>query len=220
LANIDPVRRALAERSDLKTLRSSLESETVSVRQFKNDALPDVNVSAGISAQAVGGTEWRRDAGLGTPLVGSSERGFGLVLGDVGRLRYPAWSVQVSVGYPIGTSVAKATAVRAQIEQRQTELSLAALEQRVITEVRTAQREVETNERRLQSTATAVALAERRLAAEEQKFLVGLSTSFFVFQAQRDLASARVARLGAVLDRRLSVADLEAVQTVPLTPIR
>ena len=88
------------------------------------------------------------------------------------------------------------------------------------TEVRTAQREVETNEKRLQSTATAVALAERRLAAEEQKFLVGLSTSFFVFQAQRDLASARVARLGAVLDRRLSIADLEAVQSAPLTPIR
>ena len=70
------------------------------------------------------------------------------------------------------------------------------------------------------SDATAVALAERRLAAEEEKFLVGLSTSFFVFQAQRDLASARVARLGAVLDRRLSLADLEAVQAAPLTPIR
>jgi outer membrane protein TolC len=117
----------------------------------------------------------------------------------------------------VGAAVAKATAARAQVERRQGELSLAALEQRVATEVRTAQREVETNEKRLQSTATAVALAERRLAVEEEKFLVGLSTSFFVFQAQRDLASARVARLGAVLDRRLSLVDLEAIQFVPLT---
>ena len=66
----------------------------------------------------------------------------------------------------------------------------------------------------------AVSLAERRLSGEQEKFLVGLSTSFFVFQAQRDLASARVARLGAELDRRLSLADLEAIQSVPLTPIR
>jgi hypothetical protein len=29
-----------------------------------------------------------------------------------------------------------------------------------------------------------------------------------------------VARLGAVLDRRLSIADLEAIQSAPLLPIR
>ena len=161
-----------------------------------------------------------REPGIGTPVIGSLEHGFGPVLGDLARFRYPGWSVGVSVGYPVGAGVAKASAARAQVEKRQNELLLAALEQRVAIEVRTAEREVETNERRLQSTATAVALAERRLAAEEEKFLVGLSTSFFVFQAQRDLAGARVARLGAMLDRRLSLADLEAVQAAPLAPIR
>ena len=120
----------------------------------------------------------------------------------------------------MGATVAKAETARAEVEKRQTELSLAALEQRVATEVRAAQREVETSEKRLLSTGTAVSLAERRLAAEEEKFLVGLSTSFFVFQAQRDLASARIARLGAVRDRRRSIADMEAVQSAPLLPIR
>jgi outer membrane protein TolC len=220
VAAIDAVTRALAQRSDLEILRSTLETDSLNVRQLKNETLPDINVSAGFSARAVGGTELVREAGIGTPVVGSLERGFGPVLGDLGQLRYPGWSIQVSVGYPVGAVVAKANAARAQVEQRQDELALAALEQRIATEVRTAQREVEANEKRLESTAMAVTLAERRLAAEEEKFLVGLSTSFFVFQAQRDLASARVARLGAVLDRRLSIADLEAVQTAPLTPIR
>jgi outer membrane protein TolC len=219
-AGLAPVARALAERSDLKLLRSEVETNGLNVRQLRNEALPDINVSAGFSATAVGGTELIREAGIGTPVVGSLERGYGHVLGDLGQLRYPGWSAQVSVGYPVGAVVAKANAARAQVEKRQTELSLAALEQQVATELRTAQREVETNEVRLQSTATAVLLAERRLAAEQEKFLVGLSTSFFVFQAQRDLASARVARLGAVLDRRLSIVDLEAVQSTPLTPIR
>jgi outer membrane protein TolC len=219
-ASVDPVSRALAERSDLNILRSAIETDTLNVRQLRNEALPDVTLSAGFSAQAVGGTELIREAGIGTPIVGSLERGFGVILGDLGQLRYPGWSMQVSIGYPVGAVVAKAGAARAQVEKRQSELSLAALQQRVTVEVRTAQREVEANEKRLESTATAVALAERRLAAEEEKFLVGLSTSFFVFQAQRDLASARVARLGAVLDRRLSLADLEAVQSVPLSPIR
>jgi outer membrane protein TolC len=220
IASADPVTRALAERSDLKILRSAIATNTLDVRRLRNETLPEVNLSAAFSAQAVGGTELIREAGIGTPVVGSLERGFGMVLGDLGRLRYPGWSMQVSIGYPVGAVVAKADAARAQVEKRQSELSLAALEQRVTTEVRMAQREVATNEKRLESTARAVALAERRLAAEGEKFLVGLSTSFFVFQAQRDLASARVAQLGAILDRRLSLADLEAVQSAPLGPIR
>ena len=76
--------------------------------------------------------------------------------------------------------------------------------------------EVTANEKRLVSTANAVALSERRLDAEQRKFSVGLSTSFFVFQAQRDLASTREALLRSALDYQLSVADLEAVQKVPI----
>ena len=211
---------ALEMRSDLRMLRSAIATDAVAVREWKNDARPDVDLNAGFATHALGGTELIRESGIGTPVVGSLDRGLAPVLGDLARFRYPGWSVGVSIGYPIGAVVAKANAARAAVEQRQDEISLAALAQRVTTEVRTATREVETNERRLQSTATAVALAERRLAAEEEKFLVGLSTSFFVFQAQRDLASARVARLGAVLDRRLSLADLEAVQSAPLAPVR
>lgn len=216
----DPVGRALEERSDIRILKSAIETNTVNVRHLRNEALPDVNLSLGFSARALGGTELIRDGGLGTPVSGAVPGGFGGVLGDLGRLRYPGWSMQLALQYPLGNTAAKAQAGGAQTEKRQNELSLEALEQQVTTEVRTALREVETNEKRLQSTGTAVALAERRLAAEEEKFLVGLSTSFFVFQAQRDLASARVARLGAVLDHRLSLADLEAVQLAPLTPIR
>ena len=52
--------------------------------------------------------------------------------------------------------------------------------------------------------------------AEERKFTVGLSTSFFVFQAQRDLALAREAQLRSALDHRLSWVDLEAVQVIPV----
>jgi outer membrane protein TolC len=219
-AAVSPVARALAIRSDIRIPKIAIETNSINVRQRRNEALPDINLSAGFSARGVGGTELIREAGIGTPVIGSLERGFGPVLGDLGQLRYPGWSVQLSIGYPVGAAVAKVNAARAQVEKRQSEISLAALEQRVTTEVRIALREVETNEKRLQSTATAVTLAERRLAAEEEKFLVGLSSSFFVFQAQRDLASARVARLGAVRDHRLASADLEAIQSAPLTAIR
>jgi outer membrane protein TolC len=136
---------ALEKRSDLRILRSTIETAALDVRALKDDARPDVNLSAGFATQAVGGSEVIREPGIGTPVIGSLEHGFGPVLGDLARFRYPGWSVGVSVGYPVGAVVAKASAARAQVEKRQNELLLAALEQRVAIEVRTAEREVETN---------------------------------------------------------------------------
>ena len=84
------------------------------------------------------------------------------------------------------------------------------------TEVREAGRQVLTNQRRVETTRVARQLGERRLEAEERKFAAGTSTSFFVFQAQRDLAQARINELRAILDYSRSVVDLETVQEAPL----
>jgi outer membrane protein TolC len=59
-------------------------------------------------------------------------------------------------------------------------------------------------------------LAERRLEAAEKKFAAGIETSFFVFQAQRDLAQARTSEVRAISDYNKSLVDFEAVQEVPL----
>jgi outer membrane protein TolC len=59
-------------------------------------------------------------------------------------------------------------------------------------------------------------LAERRLDAEERKLTAGTTTTFFVFQAQRDLAQARNNQLRAILDYQRSVVDFETVQEAPL----
>ena len=43
-----------------------------------------------------------------------------------------------------------------------------------------------------------------------------MSSSFFVFQAQRDLAQARTIEIQAISDYNKSLVDFEAVQQVPL----
>ena len=68
----------------------------------------------------------------------------------------------------------------------------------------------------METTRAARCVAERRLEAEQRKFAAGTSTSFIVFQAQRDLAQASNNQLKAILDYAQSVVDLETVQEVPL----
>ncbi len=82
--------------------------------------------------------------------------------------------------------------------------------------MRDAARSVQTNQKRVDSTRVACEPAERRLDAAEKKFAADIETSFFVFQAQRDLAQARTAEVRAVSDYNKSLVDFEAVQEVPL----
>ena len=59
-------------------------------------------------------------------------------------------------------------------------------------------------------------LGERRLAAEQRRFEVGLSNTFFIAQAQRDLALDRNREQSAILDYTRSLVDFDAVQQIPL----
>jgi len=69
----------------------------------------------------------------------------------------------------------------------------------------------------LQTEVAAVAreLAALRLEAEDARLAVGLSTTFLVLQAQRDLAAAETNELQAALDRRMALVDFELAQVAP-----
>ena len=100
-----------------------------------------------------------------------------------------------------------------QLERAQARERLKSDEGRAIQQVRDAGWKVEMNARRIETTRAARELAEQRLDAERKRFEVGMSTSFLVIQAQRDLAQAKTNELGAVLAYDLALVDFEALQT-------
>jgi outer membrane protein TolC len=69
--------------------------------------------------------------------------------------------------------------------------------------------------KRYEAAQTATGLAKTRLDAEQSRFEVGLSTNFFVVQAQRDLATAQNTELRALLDYRKAQVDFERSQEAP-----
>ena len=58
---------------------------------------------------------------------------------------------------------------------------------------------------------------QRTLEAEQSKFEVGMSTNYFVVQAQRDLATAENVELQAVLAYRRALVELERLQQTSLS---
>jgi outer membrane protein TolC len=215
------VQRALENRTDLKQARNGLQQNDISIRYLRNQLLPEVNANLTYRGSGTGGTQYEIDRAAifsgGEPSrVLMSERGYGTVLGDVFGNAFPLWTFGVQVSYPLGTSTPEANLARARLQHTQAETELRNLELQVATQVRDAARNVQTNQKRVDSTRAARELAERRLEAAEKKFAAGIETSFFVFQAQRDLAQARTAEVRAISDYNKSLVDFEAVQEVPL----
>jgi outer membrane protein len=91
-----------------------------------------------------------------------------------------------------------------------------ALELQVATDVTNAALLVESNHKRVDAARAARELVQRRLEAETSKFEVGLSTNFFVVQAQRDLAEAENIELRTRLDYQKSIVNFDRVQETSL----
>ena len=210
------MRNALDRRSDLQQSRKNLEAADVNVRFFRNQTLPDVTASFDYGLTGLGGTQFVRGTGFPGPIIGQSQRRFASVLGDLFSNDFPSWTASLSVSYPIGATSQEATLARTRLQYRQQQTQLRNAELQVASQVREAGRQVLTNQRRIETTAVSRQLAERRLEAEQRKLAAGTSTSFFVFQAQRDLAQARNNELRAVIDYRRSIVDFETVQEAPL----
>ena len=217
LVDVDAVvRAALANRTDLQRSQKNLETADVNIRYFRNQTLPDVTANVDYGLAGLGGSQFVRGAGFPGPVIGRTERGFGAVLTDLVANDFPSWTASLTVSYPIGPTPQEAGLARARLQYSQSQTQLRNQQLQVATEVREAGRQVLTNQRRVETTRVARQLGERRLEAEERKFAAGTSTSFFVFQAQRDLAQARINELRAILDYSRSVVDLETVQEAPL----
>ena len=194
------IKSALDKRTDLRNAAKSMQESQINIRYTKNQLLPAVNGQVGYTTNALGGVQ------------GDRIIRYGSVLGDVFSAAYPTWSVGVSVSYPIGQNNAQAGLARAQLQYHESELQLRQLQMSVAQQVRDVVRRVNTNLKRIDATRAARELSERKLEAEQKKFAVGLSTSFQVVQAQRDLATARYNEVQAILDYTTSLADFEAVQ--------
>jgi outer membrane protein TolC len=207
---------ALERRSDVQQSRKNLEAADINLRFFRNETLPDVTASFDYGLTGLGGTQFLRGEGFPGPIIGQTQRSFGTVLGDLFGNDFPAWTASLNISYPIGVTPQAANVARARLEYTQQQTRLRETELQVTAQVREAGRQVLTNQRRVETTGVSRQLAERRLEAEERKLAAGTSTSFFVFQAQRDLAQARNNELLAILDYQRSIIDFETVQEAPL----
>jgi outer membrane protein len=209
------VANALNERYDLARARHDLDNAGTTVEFLGNQKLPDVRFETSYRGSGLAGTQLVRTGTFPGVVTGTRDRSFGSALGQAFSPDYPTWSLGVTVNYPIGHSFEEASMARAEIERRQAVQRIASLRLQAAETIRQAARQVRSTAEQVDAANAGATLAQQRFDAEQRRYEVGLSTTFLVTQAQRDLLQAQVNLLQTTLDYQASLVNFEAVQQAP-----
>ena len=206
----EAIAAAIQNRADLEISRIGLETDKLNLSYAKNQVLPDLSLSASYSSPGIDGT---RIFYVGSPLDGIVDY---TLPGDItGALKqtmkftYPNWNLGLTLNLPLSNFFGRANLAQARLNMRQAMLEIENQKEQVYIEIKNAVRTVEANYKRILAFTTARELSEQKLAAEEEKRRVGMSTNYVVLTYQRDLANARISELNAIISYNVSLALLE-----------
>jgi outer membrane protein len=211
------VRRALSERTDLDIARKNIQSNDVTLKFLQDQMRPQVDFQATYGLAGIGGPYLQRS---NTGVLGSD---FVTIPGGVSdafstlfRNQYPRWTVGLNISYPLGVSSQEASVARARVQQNQVVAQMKQIELQIATDVTNAAIQAQNTAEAVQAAQAARDLSQKKLEAEQSKFEVGMSTNYFVVQAQRDLSDAQNSELRAILNYRKSLVELERLQQTTL----
>ena len=180
---------AIEQRPEITQAKKNIESGELNKQFARNQLLPT------LSFQGTMGL-----AGLGGDYSESFTKNFS---GD-----FYNYGAGLVLSYPLGNRAAVSTYNKRQLEAKNAEITLSNVRQQIIVGVREAVRRVQTDFKRIETTRSARIMAEKQLQAEQERLKVGLSTTRFVLDFQRDLATAQGTELRAVVDYNKSLSNL------------
>lgn len=180
---------AIEQRPEIVQAKKNMETSDLNTKFAKNQLLPT------LSFQGTMGL-----AGLGKDYGDSVSKNLN---GD-----FYNYGAGLVLSYPLGNRSAWSTYSKRQLEAKNAEASLVSVRQQIIVGVREAVRRVQTDFKRIETTRSARIMAEKQLQAEQERLKVGLSTTRFVLDFQRDLATAQGNELRATVDYNKSLSNL------------
>ena len=191
---------ALRSRPELIQSRIQLKNQDISLKGVRNAMLPQVNVFADLTNNALAGRlneDFVGFPGIETLVSDFFIGGLGTSTSQIFRRNFPDYQIGVQVSFPLKNRRAQADMTATLLERRQNDIRLRQQENSVRAEVRNAVIGVEQARARFTAAEKTRLLQEQTLDAEQKKFKLGASTIFFVVEAQRDLALARSAEITA-----------------------
>ncbi len=181
---------ARSKRPEYREFGSLMQSQEQSLRKAENDLLPKLDVTATGAL-----------TGLDDTFSGANR--------ELRSSDFHDWSIGLAFEWPIERRTAQAAINRAELEKRRLTLQKRALEDQILVELRTAVRDMQTAEKRIEATRRARQLTQERFEGEINRREAGLRTTFHVLDAEERLTESRTNEIKAYIDYELAEMALE-----------
>jgi len=204
---------ALEERPELEVSRKRIENSDIDVSYYKNQLLPQLDLRASLWYPGQSGDVliYENNDFIRGNVIGKIKGSKGDSLEDVFKLTYDNWQVRLDLTVPLSNFISRADLARANVEKEQKLLEREKQEKSIYYEILKIIKELKTNEKKIDSSARYKELMEKQFEAEEQRYQLGLVGSQWLLRYQSDLASAKVQEIRAIIDYKMSIAELEKV---------
>ena len=200
----DLLAEAFASRPDLKQAGVQVENSQISLQGSRSGLLPELDLVGVAQNNALAGQQNPVGPVADPSFIG----GYGSALEQLATRKYPTYGIGLQLTLPLRNRIAQADVARDEIQVRQTEIRLQQLRNQAQLEVADALVAMRKARSSYEAAMQTQALQQESLEAEQAKFQVGASTSFFIIQYESYLAQAKstvVVAKGAYLKARAAL---------------
>lgn len=188
-ANKGDFETALNKRKEILNLKWQKELLEFSLKEAKNNLLPDLNFIASYGYSGLGGTYVIRDSSGN--IIEIIPGGWSDALDQIKEMDYPSWSFGFSFKYPIGNRTMKENLKNAELSLESLKFQEEQLKEIIFSEIREAQRNLKAAKMSLEAAKVSKTMAEKNLEAERKRYENGLSTNYQLLLVQKDLSEAQ-----------------------------
>lgn len=209
---------AYEERPEMTRNQKEIETSSIDVSYYRNQLLPQLDLEFLIWFPGQSGDRliYLDDNPYTDEVVDKIPGSRADALKDVFGMKYDNWFVRLNLNIPLQNFLSRASLARVRLEKEQKLLEMEKLKKSIYHELTDIFKELRNNEKRMEASSRYRELMEKKFRAIEEKYRIGATTSDWVFRYQQDLASARTSEIRAIIDYKLSVAELEKLLGINL----
>jgi outer membrane protein TolC len=178
---------AFSNRPDLAQAGVQVDNTQISLEGSRNELRPQIDLVGTAQNNALAAQLNPLVPPIDSPLLG----GYGNALEQLATRKYPSYGVGLNINLPLRNRIAQADVTRDEILLRQSQILQQQLRKQAQLEVEDAVIAMRRARSSYDAAVQTETLQQESLDAEQAKFDVGASTSFFIIQYQSFLAQAK-----------------------------
>ncbi len=184
-------------------MRQFLANDDTNIRLAHNSLLPDLRLTGTYSSSGLGGNQFDSDNQL------ISRGGLGDSLSQLFGFGFPSYGFSLTLNLPIKNRGAQAELGNSLVTRRRNLYAERRLREQIVLDVTNAVHQLEQAKLSMAASQEALELSKKNLVAQQRKIELGEKTSFFVLDAQTDLAQAELSLLQAEANYEIAVAEVQ-----------